>query len=76
MRRGADSMEEGADQMRVEARRLHDPAYREQVIADNRARGNDVTHAELIALSRRMPGQADDMERSARRMREQAASPL
>ncbi|MFK0300059.1 M56 family metallopeptidase [Brevundimonas sp. NPDC090276] len=76
MRRGADSMEEGAEEMRAEALRLRDPAYREQVIADNRARGNDVTHAELIALSRRMPGQADDMVRSAQRMREQADSRL
>lgn len=76
MRRGADDMDRGAKQMRAEALRLRDPAYREQVIADNRSRGNDVTHAELIELSRSMPGQADDMVRSAQRMREQAASRL
>lgn len=76
MRDGADEMDRGADQMRAEAVKLRDPAYRAQIIADNRARGNEVTDAELVALSRRLPGQADDMVRQAQRMREQAAHAL
>ncbi len=57
-------------------RRLRDASYRAQVIAENRARGNDVTDAELIELSRKLPGQADDLERQSRRMREQSARDL
>jgi len=76
MRDGADQMDRGAEQMRNEAVKLRDPAYRAQVIADNRARGNDVTDAELVALSHRLPGQAADMVRQAERMREQAARDL
>ena len=44
------------------------------MIAENRARGNEVTHAQLIELSRTLPQQADDVVRSAQRMREQARS--
>lgn len=73
MRRGADEMDRGADQMREEARRLRDPAYRARQIEENRARGQTVTDAELLALSRRLPEQADEMERQAQRMRERAA---
>lgn len=76
MRDGADQMDRGAQQMRGEAVKLRDPAYRAKVIADNRARGNEVTDAELVALSRRMPGQAADMVRQAQQMREQAARDL
>lgn len=72
MRAGADQMERGAAQMREEAVRLRDFAYRARQIEENRARGNTVTEAELIALSRRLPEQADEMEHQARRMREQA----
>lgn len=73
MRNGADEMDRGADQMREEARRLRDPAYRARQIEENRARGQTVTDAELVALSRRLPEQADELERQAQRMRERSA---
>ena len=73
MRNGADQMDRGARQMREEAARLRDPAYRARQIEENRARGSTVTDAELIDLSRRLPEQADEMERQAQRMREQSA---
>lgn len=73
MRKGADEMERGARHMREEAARLRDPAYRARQIEENRARGNTVTDAELIDLSRRLPEQAAEMERQAQRMREQSA---
>lgn len=74
MSRGADEMDRGADNMRASGQRLRDPAHRAEVIAENAARGNVVTDAELIELSRRLPEQAADMNRQAQRMREQAAS--
>lgn len=73
MRKGADEMRRGANEMREEGRRLRDPAYRARQIEENRARGSTVTDAELIALSRRLPEQADEMERQAERMRAQSA---
>ncbi|MFC5373194.1 M56 family metallopeptidase [Brevundimonas faecalis] len=76
MRSGADDMDRGARDMRNEAVRLRDPAYRAQVIADNRARGNDVTDAQLVRLSRSLPDRADEMQRSAQSMRRQAAGDL
>lgn len=74
MRNGADEMDRGAREMREEAARLRDPAYRARQIEENRARGSTVTDAELVALSRRLPEQADEMERQAQRMREQSAN--
>lgn len=73
MRKGADEMRRGANEMREEGRRLRDPAYRVRQIEENRARGSRVTDAELIALSRRLPEQADEMERQAEQMRAQSA---
>lgn len=73
MAQGAVQMRAGARQMREEAARLRDPAYRAKQIAENRARGNrEVTDEELIDLSRRLPGQADDLERQADRLTERA----
>lgn len=72
MRLGADQMDRGADQMRAEGRRLADPAYRAKVIEDNRARGHVTTDAELIALSHRLPQQADDMVVRAQDLRQRA----
>jgi len=69
MRSGADQMDRGAEQMRGEGRKLTDPAYRAKIIADNRARGQVTTDAELIALSRRLPQQAEEMTRRAQDMR-------
>lgn len=73
LRSGADDMLRGAEHMREEGRRLSDPDYRQQVIAENAARGDTVTDAELIELSRKLPQQADDLERQARRLRERAS---
>ena len=68
MAHGAEQMRKGARDMRAEAIRLRDPAYRARQIADNRARGNEVTDAELRALAGHMPSQADDMDRQADRL--------
>jgi beta-lactamase regulating signal transducer with metallopeptidase domain len=65
MAQGAVQMRAGARQMREEAARLGDPAYRARQIADNRARGNTVSDQELQDLARRLPGQADDLDREA-----------
>lgn len=72
MAHGADQMERGARQMREEAVRLRDPAYRARQIEKNRDRGEEVTDAELRDLAARLPGQADELEASARRLRAQA----
>ena len=73
MARGAEQMRAGARQMREEAARLRDPAYRAQQIAENRARGQTVTDEELQDVARRMPAQADEMERQADRLERRAA---
>jgi hypothetical protein len=72
MAQGAVQMRNGAQQMRQEAVRLRDPAYRAKQIEENRARGHVVTDGELRALTDRLPGQADDLERQADRLAEQA----
>lgn len=72
MAEGAVQMRAGARQMREEAARLRDPAYRAKQIEENRARGHEVTDGELLDLSRRLPGEADRMERQADRMAQQA----
>lgn len=72
MAKGAEQMRAGARQMREEAHRLRDPAYRAQQIAENRARGQTVTDEELKAVARRLPAQADEMERQADRLAERA----
>ncbi|OYX03581.1 MAG: peptidase M56 [Caulobacter vibrioides] len=76
MARGADQMRAGARQMREEAHRLRDPAYRAQQIAENRARGQTVTDEELKALSRRLPGEADNLDREADRLAQRAREVL
>lgn len=77
MARGADGMEQGAAQMeqgaaRMEetARRLRtDRAYREEQIARARARGETVTHEELIEAADGMTDGAENMRDGAREMR-------
>ncbi|WP_421739665.1 M56 family metallopeptidase [Caulobacter sp.] len=76
MAKGAEQMRQGAREMRAEAARLRDPAYRARQIAENRARGSDVTDAELKALADSLPGQADDLERQADRLAEEARKPV
>jgi len=74
MAQGAEQMRKGAQEMRAEAVRLRDPAYRARQITENRARGNHVTDAELLALSTSLPTKADEMERDADRLARDARS--
>lgn len=76
MAQGAVQMRNGAQDMRAEAVRLRDPAYRAQQIAENRARGHVVTDAELRDLADRLPSQADDLERQAERLAQEARKPI
>jgi beta-lactamase regulating signal transducer with metallopeptidase domain len=73
MEAGARSMEAGAEQMRSEAARLKNSrAYREDVIRRNAARGERVTHEELIEAAGEMEDGAREMRDGAREMREAA----
>jgi len=72
MAQGAVQMRAGARQMREEAARLGDPAYRARQIEDNRARGNIVTDQELQDVARRLPRQADNLECQADKLAAQA----
>ncbi len=73
MRQGADEMERGAQRMEQEARRLRsDRAYRERQIARARARGDTVTHEDLIEAADGMIDGAEGMRTGARGMREAA----
>jgi beta-lactamase regulating signal transducer with metallopeptidase domain len=70
MEHGAVGMEQGAARMEEQARRFRDPAYREQVIARERARGHDVTHQDLLEAANGMEEGARGMREGAREMRE------
>lgn len=73
MARGAEGMERGAREMEEAARRLRsDPAYRERQIARARARGETVTHEQLIEAAGEMQEGAEGMREGAREMREAA----
>jgi hypothetical protein len=73
MAQGADGMERGAQRMEEAARRLRgDPAYREQQIARARARGETVTHEQLIEAAGEMQEGAQGMREGAREMRQAA----
>ena len=72
MLRGADGMERGARKMQEEAARLRQRDYRDRVIAKARARGETVTHEELIDAAEEMDDGADEMRDGAREMREAA----
>jgi hypothetical protein len=61
-------MRKSAQDLRSEAVRLRDPAYRARQIAENRTRGNRVTDAELLAVAASLPAQADEMDRDAARL--------
>lgn len=74
MRQGAVDMRRGAEDMRREAVRLRDPAYRAEVRARNRSNGRPVTDAELLDLSRKLPGEADNLDRQADRLARQGAA--
>jgi beta-lactamase regulating signal transducer with metallopeptidase domain len=73
MEAGARSMEAGAERMRSEAARLKDSkAYREDVIRRNAARGERVTHEDLLEAAGEMEDGAKEMREGAREMREAA----
>jgi beta-lactamase regulating signal transducer with metallopeptidase domain len=72
MERGAAGMENGADGMDREARRLRSREYRERQIAEAAARGERVTHAQLLRAAEDMEEGARDMREGARDMRESA----
>lgn len=65
MAAGARGMEQGAARMEAQARRFRDRNERERIIAEQRRRGETVTHEELIEA-------ADGMEEGARGLREGA----
>ncbi|HET9638670.1 MAG TPA: M56 family metallopeptidase [Allosphingosinicella sp.] len=74
MEAGARSMEAGAERMRAEAARLKSSeAYREDVIRRNAARGERVTHEQLLEAADEMAEGADEMREGAREMRQAAA---
>ncbi|HYG47253.1 MAG TPA: M56 family metallopeptidase [Allosphingosinicella sp.] len=74
MEAGARGMEDGARRMRAEAARLKSSrAYREEQIRRNAARGEHVTHEQLLEAADEMADGADDMIDGAREMREAAA---
>jgi beta-lactamase regulating signal transducer with metallopeptidase domain len=72
MANGAEGMERGAQRMEQEARRFRDPAYREQVIAREHARGHAVTHQDLLEAASGMEEGARGMREGAQQMREAA----
>jgi len=73
MEAGARSMEAGADRMRSEAARLKSSkAYRDDVIRRNAARGERVTHEQLLEAAEEMEDGAKEMRDGAREMREAA----
>jgi beta-lactamase regulating signal transducer with metallopeptidase domain len=73
MEAGARSMEAGADRMRAEAARLKaSRAYREEHIRREAARGEHVTHEELLEAADEMAEGAEEMRQGAREMREAA----
>lgn len=72
MMRGAEGMERGARNMEEEARRLQDRDYRERQIARARARGETVTHEELLEAAEGLREGAEGMREGAEGMREGA----
>ena len=72
MMRGAAGMERGAQNMIEESRRLRDRDYRERQIARARARGETVTHEDLLEAAEGLQEGAEGMREGAREMREAA----
>jgi len=72
MERGAVGMERGARNMEAEARRLQDRDYRERQIARARARGETVTHEDLLEAAEGLREGAEGMREGAEGMREAA----
>lgn len=72
MERGADGMERGARQMEEAAERLQDRDYREREIARARARGETVTHEDLLEAADGLREGAEGMREGAQQMRQSA----
>ncbi|HEX8654600.1 MAG TPA: M56 family metallopeptidase [Allosphingosinicella sp.] len=71
--RGAEGLRDGARRMEQEAAELGSQRYRERRIAEAAARGERLTHQELIDLSRDLRDGARGMREGAREMRRAAA---
>lgn len=72
MEQGAKGMEAGARQMKDEARKLRNRDYREQQIARAAARGERVTHEELLEAADGLEEGSREMIEGAREMRSAA----
>ena len=72
MMRGATGMEQGAREMEATADRLQDRDYREREIARARARGETVTHEQLLEAAEGLREGAEGMREGAEEMRESA----
>ena len=72
MEQGAVGMEQGAERMRAEAAKLRDRRYREEQIRRAAARGEKVTHEDLIEAAEGLEEGAEGMREGAREMREAA----
>lgn len=70
MVRGADNLDRGAGKVGEAVARLRKPAYREQIIARQRAEGRVVTHQDLIEAAEGMEAGAEGLREGAVRMRE------
>ena len=69
MLRSAEGMERGAATMDQQARRFRNREERERIIAHERARGQEVTHEQLLEAAEGMEDGARGMREGAREMR-------
>jgi beta-lactamase regulating signal transducer with metallopeptidase domain len=72
MRHGATGMDAGAEHMAREAAKLRSREYREREIARAAARGDRVTHEELLEASEELAEGAREMRDAAKEMRRDA----
>lgn len=72
MRHGATGMDRGAENMAREAAKLRNREYREREIARAAARGDRVTHEDLLEASEELAEGAREMRRAADEMRREA----
>jgi bla regulator protein blaR1 len=73
MEAGAKGMEQGAAHMRAEAGKLRNRDYREEQIRKAAARGDKLTHEDLLEAAEGLEEGAEGMKEGAREMREAAA---
>ena len=72
MRHGATGMDAGAENMAREAAKLRNREYREREIARAAARGDRVTHEELLEAAEELAEGAREMRDAAKEMRRDA----